>query len=107
MFRKVVLPDPVKPTIETNSPSSTSKLASLSTCRTGWAEIHDFETFREGLTLRKPEDFGHVPIILRSGFHAGHGVHYSRPHRTQCNGEECRRFRLLKDNQSERQPRQG
>src|SRR6185503_3385555 len=43
---KVDLPDPVEPTIETNSPSSTERLTPFNTSRVLVAETKDFETFR-------------------------------------------------------------
>ena len=46
MFMKVVLPEPVKPTIDTNSPFSTRRFTSFNTSRDDAAVVNDLETFR-------------------------------------------------------------
>src|SRR5207247_2073804 len=46
MLIKVVFPDPVKPTIDTNCPSSTNKFTAWSTSRDVLREVKDLETSR-------------------------------------------------------------
>ena len=55
---------------------------------------------------RQPQHLGHVPVVLRNGAHAHHGVDDRRPHRADGNGEERRRLGLLEQDQPERQPGQ-
>ena len=44
MLRNVDLPQPMKPTIDTNSPRSTDRLTPSSTCRTVFAVANAFDT---------------------------------------------------------------
>src|SRR5687767_2337128 len=55
----VDLPEPVEPTMETNSPSSTVRCTPLKTSRTFPAEVKDFETFRTSTN-----DNEHSPYCL-------------------------------------------
>ena len=54
IFNKVDLPEPVKPTMETNSPSSTDRFTFLRTSLDVFPERNDFETFWISMNANLP-----------------------------------------------------
>ena len=60
----------------------------------------------ERLPARELQHLRHVQVVLGNGTHPEGRVEHGRPHRTDRDGEQRRRMRLLEEHQPQRQPGQ-